>query len=235
MAKEKMVIGGSDNVTASQLKELFSQIDMGALSGSQINALLDHRNPFPWFEYIGDFSFGNFRTIMELEEKIIETASICAGANQGMDAVDTSFSLSKKKTLQLIRTSVSHFGLQAVTYSQISERIVGSTIERLGVCYKIGLCPQETAGVLLIDYYSRKNHIVKLKNYESMIIMSEPVRYSWDYCSCKSLLTIKRVEDETRRIDRPMMIDGKISYGDELNQELTFHETDWLVFALYEI
>lgn len=234
MAKEKMVIEGSDNVTASQLKELFSQIYTGALNGSQINALLDHRNPFPWFEYIGDFNFGNFRTVAELEKKIVETASICGGANQGMDAEDTNFSLSEKKNLQLIRTSVSHFGLQAVTYSQIRERIIGSTIERLGVRYKIGLCPQETAGVLLIDYYSRKNHIVKLRNYEYMIIMSELVKYSWADCDCKSLLTIKRVEDETN-IDRSMMIDGKISYGDKLKEELTFYETDWLVFALYEI
>lgn len=41
----KIVVGGSD-VSASQLKDLFRQIEDGSLKGYHIQGLLEHRNPF---------------------------------------------------------------------------------------------------------------------------------------------------------------------------------------------
>ncbi|MCC6290980.1 hypothetical protein IT398_02855 [Candidatus Nomurabacteria bacterium] len=46
MATNKVVVAGSD-VTASQLKDLFRQIDDRSINGEIIQAVLDHRNPFP--------------------------------------------------------------------------------------------------------------------------------------------------------------------------------------------
>lgn len=42
--QRKLLISGS--VTASQLEELFGQIDGGSLTGEHLQALLEHRNPF---------------------------------------------------------------------------------------------------------------------------------------------------------------------------------------------
>jgi len=42
----KTVIEGSDNVKASQLKELFRQIDEKTITGSILQAVLDNKNPF---------------------------------------------------------------------------------------------------------------------------------------------------------------------------------------------
>ena len=45
MAMQKVVVKGS-SVSASQLKDLFRQIDDGSLGGRHIQALLEHRDPF---------------------------------------------------------------------------------------------------------------------------------------------------------------------------------------------
>ena len=45
MGTAKVLVAGS-NVSASQLKDLFRQIEDGSLNSDQIQALLDHRNPF---------------------------------------------------------------------------------------------------------------------------------------------------------------------------------------------
>lgn len=45
MAAKKVVVGGS-SVSASQLKDLFRQIEDGSLKGYHIQGLLEHRNPF---------------------------------------------------------------------------------------------------------------------------------------------------------------------------------------------
>ena len=46
MATNKVVIGGSFNVTAHQLAEMFKQIGSGALNGFHIQWVLDHQDPF---------------------------------------------------------------------------------------------------------------------------------------------------------------------------------------------
>lgn len=46
MAKQKMVIAGSDNVTAKQLKELMNQIDEKVVTGTIIQNLLENAKGF---------------------------------------------------------------------------------------------------------------------------------------------------------------------------------------------
>jgi hypothetical protein len=46
MAMTKMVIEGS-SVTASQLKDFFRQIDEGSITAREVQAMLEHRNPWP--------------------------------------------------------------------------------------------------------------------------------------------------------------------------------------------
>lgn len=46
MATNKVVVAGSD-VTASQLKDFFRQIEDGSIKHHHLQAFLDHRNPFP--------------------------------------------------------------------------------------------------------------------------------------------------------------------------------------------
>ncbi len=44
--KPKVVVGESSNVTASQMSDFWRQVADGSLDGNQIQALLEHRNPF---------------------------------------------------------------------------------------------------------------------------------------------------------------------------------------------
>jgi hypothetical protein len=46
MATQKVVVEGSSNVAASQLKDLFRQIADGSLTGDHLQAFLERRNPF---------------------------------------------------------------------------------------------------------------------------------------------------------------------------------------------
>jgi hypothetical protein len=46
MATQKVVVEGSSNVTASQLKDLFRQIADGSLTGDHLQAFLERSNPF---------------------------------------------------------------------------------------------------------------------------------------------------------------------------------------------
>lgn len=46
MATQKVVVEGSSNVTASQLKDLFRQIGDGSITGDHLQAFLGRRNPF---------------------------------------------------------------------------------------------------------------------------------------------------------------------------------------------
>ena len=46
MANKKMVIAGSDNVTAKQLRELMNQIDLRVIKGSTIQDFLDNAKLF---------------------------------------------------------------------------------------------------------------------------------------------------------------------------------------------
>lgn len=45
MATEKVVVEGSSGVTASQLKDLFRQIEDGSIDGSYMQSVLDHSSP----------------------------------------------------------------------------------------------------------------------------------------------------------------------------------------------
>jgi hypothetical protein len=46
MAARKVVIEGSSNVTAPQLREMFKQVEQRKLDGYHFQAFLEHRNPF---------------------------------------------------------------------------------------------------------------------------------------------------------------------------------------------
>lgn len=239
MAKEKMVIEGSDKVTASQMKELFTQIADGTLSGHHIKALLDHRNPFPWCEYIGEIRFGKYYEKVEVFQKEVigSGASIDACACQGMEAKNTNFGVSIiAKIIPLMRTSVSHFGFESASYSQIRERVIGSVVKCGGKLYSIELCPYETAAYLAIQHYSKTPHLAKLENYEEMTVMSELVEYKWTGHNCKSLMTLKRVDHEVKEPSYHISLGAKVNYGDsEESKDLNFYTNDLLVFALHEL
>jgi hypothetical protein len=51
MATQKVVVGKS-NISAGQLKDLFRQIEDGSLDGKEIQAFLEHRNPWPRVEKV---------------------------------------------------------------------------------------------------------------------------------------------------------------------------------------
>jgi len=46
MAAKKVVVGGSSGVTASQLSDLFRQIGDRSITGTNMQAFLEHRDPF---------------------------------------------------------------------------------------------------------------------------------------------------------------------------------------------
>lgn len=233
----KMVIDGSDKVTARQMKELFTQIESGAIGGSQIKALLDHRNPFPWFVYIGEMNnTSHFANIDELKKGLIESGtSIDALVSQSTFSDNTNFNLfSIFQNLPLIKTSVSHFGLESATYKQIQERIVGSIVKFFGVPHSIELCPQNTAFLAANLYIKRQ--LTQLRNYEEIVIISKPIEYTWSGHNCKSLLSLKRVDHETKIPSEHLVMSARVDYGDEeKDSDLKFYSNEWLVFCLKKI
>ncbi len=163
----KMVIEGSDNVTASQLKEFYRQIDECNINGQQLQAFLEHRNPFeaPAFKTWKVIKLGVRKNTKEYRKAIKakeQKISIWANNILGKPAFNVS---ATEKEISLVNLSVVELGFKnGATYRGICERA-----KNLG----LDLCPAEVGPAL------REQYTDQLKD-ECVIVAMEPIIVSGD-------------------------------------------------------
>lgn len=142
----KIVIEGSDNVLASQLKDFFRQIEEGGIKGHHIKAMLERRNPFETlpFKLLGKYKLGTYKNADALKqamEKVGMKMSEWAKDIMGRPAFKIA---DKEEEVILVEITVAGLGFKdRVTYSEICERAVGTEVNFDGQDYIVELCPNE--------------------------------------------------------------------------------------------
>jgi len=218
----KTVIEGSNKVKASHLKELFTQIDSGAITGNHLKALLEHRNPFPWFEHLGDYKFGDYQTVKEFLNSTNRRFSTSLYSQQVFEN-STNFELTKEKvTLPLIRTTLSHFGFTTIGSScgKVTE-IVGSVVKLNGKLFTVELCPDE-AFIALSNQNTRYKEPLENFTQDKLLILSKILEYSYYGDKKTGIFKLGKSED------------GNPALSLDIQSEI-LTDKEWLVFALHEM
>lgn len=150
----KMVIEGSDNVSASQLKEFFRQIEEGGIKGYHIQAMIERRNPFETisFKLLGKYKLGTHKDGYALKlamEKAGMKISDWAKDIMGKPAFKVA---DKEEEIILVEITVAELGFKdGARYSAICEKAVGTEVSFEGQDYIVELCPNEVGPQLRLQ------------------------------------------------------------------------------------
>lgn len=173
----KMVIEGSDKVSASQLKDFFRQIEEGGIKGYHLQAMLERRNPFETlpFKLLGKYKLGTYKNADALKhamEKAGMKMSDWAKDIMGKPAFKVA---DKEEEIILAEITVAELGFKdGTTYSAICEKAVGTEVNLEGRDYIVELCPNEVGPQLRLQH-------LKQKKGEWLRIAMEAITDSDDY------------------------------------------------------
>lgn len=155
----KIVIEGSDNVLASQLKDFFRQIEEGGIKGHHIQAMLERRNPFETlpFKLLGKYKLGTYKNADALKqamEKAGMKMSDWAKDIMGKPAFKVA---DKEEEVILVEITVAELGFKdGVMYSVICKKAVGTEVSFEGQDYIVELCPNEVGPQLRLQHLKQK-------------------------------------------------------------------------------
>lgn len=203
------------------------------------------------FTYLGEYNFGCYKELKHLRNSIKSTSfssvtdhevNVVLGEYKG-----SSFRFSPNvHMLPLILISIPSCGFtDSTSYTEVCKKIIGADTEYGGQSYKIGLCPQEAAPVMLLEHYNGNNDLRYIwRNGEWVSIMSEPIYYSrqnlipFETYRCRSLLQVCKVGSESLNPGRFIHLREDLGFIDYSHNappdSLIFHSRDRLVFALYK-
>ncbi len=143
MATQKVVIEGS-SVSASQLKELFKQIAKGGLDGEDLQAFLEHRNPWPRPPTV---TLGLHKTADAYEEALKKLGANLNSCEIAWGALEPA---QEPITLNLAYVTVEELGFKTkVSYSEICQAALQRGLQ---------LCPLEVGPALRLILKKRSNH-----------------------------------------------------------------------------
>lgn len=150
----KMVIEGSDNVSAFQLKELFRQIEEGGIKGYHIQAMIERRSPFETgpFKLLGKYKLGTHKDAEALKQAMQKAGMKITDWAKDIMGKPAFTVANKEEEVILAEITVADLGFKdGATYAAICEKVVGTEVSFEGQDYIVELCPNEVGSQLRLQ------------------------------------------------------------------------------------